>query len=53
MHKNIVINEFHEYKYVSRAMGTLFKLTIQQNSYNQIFSCPKDQNSSTKLKIRP
>ena len=53
MHKNIVISEFHKYKYVSRATRTLFKLTIQQNLYNQIFSCPKDQNSSTELKIRP
>ena len=31
MHKNIIINEFHEYKYVYRATGTLFKLT-----YNKI-----------------
>ena len=52
MHKNIVISEFHKHKYVFRATGTLLKSTIQQNSYNQIFSCPKDQNSSTELKIR-
>ena len=51
MHKNIVISNFHKYKYVSRATGTLLKLTIQQNLYNKIFSCSKDQNSSTKLKI--
>jgi len=29
MHKNIVISEFHKHKYVSRAMGTLLKLTMQ------------------------
>ena len=52
MHKNIVISEFYKYNYISRATGTLLKLTIQKNSYNQIFSCPKDQNNSTEIKIR-
>ena len=50
--QKIVISEFHKYKYASRATGTLLKLTIQQISYNQIFSCPKDQNISTKIRIR-
>ena len=52
MHKNIVISEFYKHNYISRATGTLLKLIVQQNSYNQIFSCPKDQKSSTKLSIR-
>ena len=43
MHKNIVISKFRKHKYVFRATGTLLKLIVQQNSYNQIFSCPKDQ----------
>ena len=52
MHKNIIISEFHNCNNISRATKTLFKLTIQQNSYNQIFSYSKDQNSNTELKIR-
>ena len=52
MHKNIVISEFHKHKYISRATETLLKLTVQQNSYNQIFNCPKDQNNSTELSLR-
>ena len=52
MHKNIVINEFHKHKYIFRATETLLKLIVQQNSYNQIFSCPQDQKSSTELNIR-
>ena len=52
MHKNIVISEFHNRNHISRATKTLLKLTTQQNSYNQIFSYPKDQNSNTELKIR-
>jgi len=49
MHENIVISEFRKHKYISRATGTLLKLTVQQNSYNQIFNCPKDQNNSIEL----
>ena len=52
MHKNIVISKFHKHNHISRATGILLMLIIQKNSYNQIFSCPKDQNNNTEIKIR-
>lgn len=36
MQKKIVISKCHKHKYVSRATGTLLKLTIQQNSFKYL-----------------
>jgi hypothetical protein len=32
--KNTVISKYHKHKYVSRGVGTLLKLIVQQDSYN-------------------